>query len=151
MQNLTTNEIEALEKVMGNAFAGYSTKGINLESELARPPTSSPESSKSFSPLPSTNSPISRAQFTQLQEDSNENSSPNPLPLNDIKIGIEAILGRTRLPLSKLMNLESGSIIPLEKLAGEPIEIEANGKLIAKGEVVIVEKNFGIKILEIIN
>lgn len=106
--------------------------------------------SKAMGGMPTQN--ISRAQFPQLQESSNVGLHPsqNQDKLGDIKIHIEAILGRCKLPLAKLLKLEPGNIVPLDKLAGEPVDIEANGKIIAKGEIVVINDNFGVKILELI-
>ena len=55
-------------------------------------------------------------------------------------------LGRATLPVKKVLELTRGSIIELEKIAGEPVELYANGKLIAHGEVVVIEDNFGLRI-----
>ena len=58
-------------------------------------------------------------------------------------------LGRTELPIKKVLELTTGSIITLNKAAGEPVELYANGKLIAYGEVVVIEDNFGLRITHI--
>ena len=58
-------------------------------------------------------------------------------------------LGRTELPIKKVLELTKGSIITLNKAAGEPVELFANGKLIALGEVVVIEDNFGLRITHI--
>lgn len=69
--------------------------------------------------------------------------------LMDIKLQLTVELGRTELPIKKVLELTRGSIIELEKVAGEPVELYANGKLIANGEVVVIEDNFGLRITSI--
>jgi flagellar motor switch protein FliM len=69
--------------------------------------------------------------------------------LAEAGITISAELGRTSMPVRDILSLEEGSIVELDKLAGEPVDIKANGVLIAKGEVVVIDDNFGIRVIEI--
>jgi flagellar motor switch protein FliN len=71
--------------------------------------------------------------------------------LAEAGITISAELGRTSLPVRDILSLGEGSIIELDKLAGEPVDIKANGVLIAKGEVVVIDENFGVRVTEIMN
>lgn len=71
--------------------------------------------------------------------------------LLDIKLKLTVELGRTELPIKKILELTRGSIIELDKIAGEPVELYANGKMIAKGEVVVIEDNFGLRIISIVS
>lgn len=64
-------------------------------------------------------------------------------------ITISAELGRTSLLIKDILSLREGSIVELDKLAGEPVDIKANGVLIAKGEVVVIDENFGVRVTEI--
>lgn len=92
--------------------------------------------------------PVKFASF----EDSNKTqgeSNKNLDILMDIKLQLTVELGRTELPIKKVLELTRGSIIELEKIAGEPVELYANGKLIANGEVVVIEDNFGLRITNI--
>ena len=59
-------------------------------------------------------------------------------------------LGRTKKSISEILDFGPGKIIELNKLAGEPIDILVNGKYVAKGEVVVIEESFGIRVTEII-
>ncbi len=70
--------------------------------------------------------------------------------VQDISLEIAVELGRTRLLIKDILELTSGSIIELEKIAGEPVDLLANGLLIARGEVVVVEDSFGVRITEVI-
>lgn len=71
--------------------------------------------------------------------------------LLDIKLKLTVELGRTELPIKKILELTRGSIIELDKIAGEPVELYASGKMIAKGEVVVIEDNFGLRIISIVS
>lgn len=76
---------------------------------------------------------------------------PNIELLLDIPLEITAELGRTRMIINDLLQLGQGSVIELNKLAGEPLEILVNQKLIARGEVVVVNEKFGIRLTDIIS
>ncbi len=69
----------------------------------------------------------------------------------DIPVTVSVELGRTRLLISELLGLGQGSVVELKKLAGEPVEVLVNGKLIARGEVVVVDEKFGIKLTDIVS
>ncbi len=69
----------------------------------------------------------------------------------DIPVTVSAVMGRTKLMVHELMQLGQGSVIELEKQAGEPAEILVEGRLIAKGELVVVNEHFGIKLNEILD
>lgn len=71
--------------------------------------------------------------------------------LLDISMQLTVELGRTKMQIKKILGLGEGSIIELEKLAGEPVDLLVNGKLIAKGEVVVIDENFGVRITEIVS
>lgn len=83
-----------------------------------------------------------------LQEDGSES---NLSMIMDIPLKLTAELGRTKIVVSELLNLGQGSVIELSKLAGEPMEILVNDKLIAKGEAVVVNDKFGIRLTDIIS
>lgn len=68
----------------------------------------------------------------------------------DVPLQITVELGRTRKLIREILDLTPGSVVELDKLAGEPVDILANGKPIAKGEVVVIDENFGVRITEII-
>ena len=60
-------------------------------------------------------------------------------------------LGRTKKSIKEILELSNGSIVELDKLAGEPVDIHVNGKLLAKGEVVVIDENFGVRITDIVS
>lgn len=69
----------------------------------------------------------------------------------DIPLRVTVELGRTKMPVSELLNLGQGSVIELNKLAGEPMEVFVNDKLIARGEAVVVNEKFGVRLTDIIS
>ena len=69
----------------------------------------------------------------------------------DVPLDISVVLGRTKKSIQDILNLGTGSLIELDKLAEEPVEILVNGKQIALGEVVVVDENFGIRITNIVS
>ena len=69
----------------------------------------------------------------------------------DIPLKVSVELGRTRMPVKELINLAQGSVIELSKLAGEPLEVYVNDKLIARGEAVVVNEKFGVRLTDIIS
>lgn len=97
---------------------------------------------------PVTVRPIKFASFDDMTPSQGE-VNKNLDILMDIKLQLTVELGRTELPIKKVLELTRGSIIELEKVAGEPVELYANGKLVAHGEVVVIEDNFGLRITSI--
>lgn len=97
------------------------------------------------------NVPVQPAQFTPL--------SSEPVSVNDANIGlildvplqVTVELGRTKKSIKEILELSNGSIVELDKLAGEPVDIHVNGKLLAKGEVVVIDENFGVRITDIVS
>ena len=71
--------------------------------------------------------------------------------LMDVELDVIIELGRTRMRIGDILRLVPGAIIELDKLAGEPVDVLVNNKPIAKGEVVVMDENFGVRITSIIN
>lgn len=69
----------------------------------------------------------------------------------DIPLRLTVELGRTKMLVSELLNLGQGSVVELNKLAGEPMEILVNDKLIARGEAVVVNEKFGVRLTDVIS
>ena len=68
----------------------------------------------------------------------------------DVPLEVTVELGRTSKSIKDILDFSPGTIIELDKLAGEPIDVLVNGKFVAKGEVVVIEESFGIRVTEII-
>jgi len=69
----------------------------------------------------------------------------------DVSMEMTVELGRTRKLIKEILGMGEGTIIELDKLAGEPVDILVNHKLIAKGEVVVIDENFGVRVTEIVS
>jgi flagellar motor switch protein FliM len=82
-----------------------------------------------------------------------EMSKVNPVVTNALelaKVRVSVELGAAQLPVKEIFGMEEGTIVELDKLAGEPVDVMANGVLIARGEVVVIDENFGVRIIETI-
>ncbi|MCD3194067.1 flagellar motor switch phosphatase FliY [Clostridium botulinum C] len=100
-------------------------------------------------PQPQVN--IQKASFAPLQE-SNISGAPQNIDLIlDVPLEISVVLGKTKKSIKDVLALGTGSLIELDKLAEEPVEIYVNGKKIAYGEVVVVDENFGVRIVNIVS
>ncbi len=92
------------------------------------------------------------AAFAELGSGATDKSGSQNLDfLLDIPLDVRVELGRTNLIINKMLQLTQGSVVELEKAAGEPVEIYVNNKLLGKGEVVVVNDRFGVRITEIIS
>lgn len=95
------------------------------------------------------------AEFKDLTEESKtprQDSNRRELDfILDIPLDVSAELGRTRLLINELLQLGQGSVVELNKLAGEPLEVYVNGKMVARGEAVVINEKFGIRLTDIIS
>lgn len=71
--------------------------------------------------------------------------------LMDVPVNVCVEIGKTRRKMKEVMNYSQGSVILLDKRAGEPVDITVNGQIVAKGEVIVIDNNFGVRITEIVN
>lgn len=94
---------------------------------------------------------VHSAAFEPLVPQSNIPPIKNIDLILDVPLDISVVLGRTKKSIQDILNLGTGSLIELDKLAEEPVEILVNGKQIALGEVVVVDENFGIRITNIVS
>jgi flagellar motor switch protein FliN/FliY len=102
--------------------------------------------------MPSRNVNVQPVQFGSLQSASMAHHDDTNLNLLlDIPLKVTVELGRTLKVIKDILELSQGSIIELDKLAGEPVDILVNNKLIAKGEVVVIDENFGVRVTDIVN
>ena len=80
-----------------------------------------------------------------------ENQSRRLELLLDVPLDLSVELGRTRMSIQDLLNLSPGSVVELDKIAGEPLDILINDRLIARGEAVVVNDKFGVRITDIVS
>jgi flagellar motor switch protein FliN/FliY len=94
---------------------------------------------------------VRQASFKPLSQSSMHNAPRNIDLILDVPLDISVVLGKTKKNIRDILNLGTGSLIELDKLAEEPVEILVNGKKVAYGEVVVVDENFGVRITSIIS
>ena len=96
---------------------------------------------------------ISEAELPEFEESRfSDNDSMEKLNfLKDLQLSIYIELGRTQMQIKEILELERGYVIELDKLASEPVDIFVNNKKIAEGEVVVIDKHFGIRIVNLID
>jgi len=117
-------------------------KSPRLDVSAARPPKN---------PAEEAINKISAIDLEQFSKSGQPSTPHNIDMLLDVAMPISIELGRTAMPIQDILNLGPGSVVELNKLAGEPVDLLVNDKLIAKGEVVVVDENFGIRITSMIS
>lgn len=90
------------------------------------------------------------ASFDELKDESN-NEAVNMDAILDVPVTISMEIGRTKINIRNLLQLNQGSVVELDRLAGEPMDVLVNGTLIAQGEVVVVNEKFGLRLTDIIS
>ncbi len=90
------------------------------------------------------------AEFDELKDEPNDNVV-NLDAILDVPVTISMEIGRTKLNIRNLLQLNQGSVVELDRLAGEPMDVLVNGTLIAQGEVVVVNEKFGLRLTDIIS
>ncbi len=93
---------------------------------------------------------VSPASFTNFSPTGATNAGNDINMILDIPVQLTVELGRTRIPIKHILQLAQGSVVELDALAGEPMDVLVNGYLIAQGEVVVVNEKFGIRLTDIV-
>ncbi|MGE5620315.1 MAG: flagellar motor switch protein FliN [Sphingomonadaceae bacterium] len=93
---------------------------------------------------------VNPAQFAAFDDLGQERQSNSIDLLLDVPLRISVVLGKTSMSIRDVLALGPGSVVELDKMAGEPVDIVANEKLIARGEVVVVDENFGVRVTDIV-
>ncbi len=158
MQLLSISFAKSLvEELLGPSAEGTAAS-IEKESDLNEKQTEPPaaeyiqhEEIQQAAPVhvPVDVQPASFSEFEHVP--SPQGDSRNLDMLLDIPLQVTVELGRTKRTVQEILALSSGAIIELDKLAGEPVDILINSKLIAKGEVVVIDENFGVRVTDIIS
>ncbi|TAL81944.1 MAG: flagellar motor switch protein FliN [Candidimonas sp.] len=125
---------QASKPTPGNQAAGLGQNTDDWASALAEQTAAAPAAQQVFQPL----------------ADSAAQSNSDIDMIMDIPVQLTVELGRTRLTIKNILQLGQGSVIELDGLAGEPMDIFVNGYLIAQGEVVVVDEKYGIRLTDII-
>ena len=96
--------------------------------------------------------PAEAAEFEPLSDDAGSSGGEvNMDAILDVPVTISMEIGRTHISIRNLLHLNQGSVVELDRLAGEPMDVLINGTLIAQGEVVVVNEKFGIRLTDIIS
>ena len=96
----------------------------------------------------------SQVPMEQFQDASQPDDDENPVNFDvimDVPVTISMEIGRTSINIRNLLQLNQGSIVELDRLAGEPLDVLVNGTLIARGEVVVINEKFGIRLTDVIS
>jgi flagellar motor switch protein FliN/FliY len=92
------------------------------------------------------------AQFDNLKDDGGQAGKDVNLDvILDVPVTLSMEVGRTRIPIRNLLQLNQGSVVELDRAAGEPLDVFVNGTLVAHGEVVVVNEKFGIRLTDVIS
>ena len=122
-------------------------QGLQNVTGIVAQPVSQPQQ---YQPHPSQVG-ISPVKFPPLDEGLPPNIGGNISLILDVPMTLTVELGRTTQLVQEILGMGEGSIIELDKLAGEPVDLLVNGKLIAKGEVVVIDENFGVRVTDIVS
>ena len=100
----------------------------------------------------STNDSAARAAFDPLTADAGAGGADLNLDvILDVPVSLSLEVGRARIPIRNLLQLNQGSVVELERAAGEPLDLYVNGTLIAQGEVVVVNDRFGVRLTDVVS
>ena len=99
------------------------------------------------------NEPAAKAEFNDLQDGGGDAGARevNLEVILDVPVTLSMEVGRTKIPIRNLLQLNQGSVVELDRAAGEPLDVFVNGTLVAHGEVVVVNEKFGIRLTDVIS
>ncbi|HVW01421.1 MAG TPA: flagellar motor switch protein FliN [Planctomycetaceae bacterium] len=90
-------------------------------------------------------------EFSAFDSGSTESANASLEALQEVELDLRIELGRTQLLIEEVLKLREGSVVPLDKLAGDPVDILVNGRLVARGEVLVLNDNFCVRVAEIVS
>ena len=111
---------------------------------------SKPEGAEVASELAGAADQVAPVSFTNFASGTPTSAGNDINMILDIPVQLTVELGRTRIPIKNILQLAQGSVVELEAMAGEPMDVLVNGYLIAQGEVVVVNEKFGIRLTDIV-
>ncbi|HHY41906.1 MAG TPA: flagellar motor switch phosphatase FliY [Thermoanaerobacterales bacterium] len=127
-------------------------KSVNIAQERTNMLKKEPEKNlQATATNATTNIQVKPVQFQQFDEEPMHTSGSSLDLILDVPLEVTVELGRTSKTIKEILDISPGTIVELDKMAGEPVDILVNGKLVAKGEVVVIDENFGVRITEILN
>lgn len=144
-QNVPPQQMDMSQMTMG---------GNGMQAQMVMPQMVMPQMAMPQMAMPQMNMQNMNVQPAQFQNFSNAYSgmpsSENIGLIMDVPLEVTVELGRTSKSISEILEFAPGTIIELDKIAGEPIDVLVNGKFVARGEVVVIEESFGVRVTEII-
>jgi flagellar motor switch protein FliN len=130
-----TEETSATEEDVGDDWAAAMSEQSDAESTDASP-----------------NSDLPEAPLQNLQPENNGNGdTANLEAILDIPVSLSVEIGSTKISIKNLLQLNQGSVVELERLAGEPLDVKVNNTLVAHGEIVVVNEKYGIRLTDIVS
>ncbi|MCM8901207.1 flagellar motor switch phosphatase FliY [Caldicoprobacter algeriensis] len=157
--------IDFAKELLSNLLGGYDqqtthqtveqqSSAVSLYSELSQTPQNSSrlqEQRDSYDTPKAKPINVQPVSFQPLEEKPTSGGKSNLDLILDVPLQVSVELGRTRKLVKEILELTTGSVIELDKMAGEPVDVLVNGKVIAKGEVVVIDDSFGVRITDIIS
>ena len=151
-----------LEVVAGDAETPQEETGYAASAPAAEPPPAAQPAASSARPkkepsvigarTPTPPAAAQSVQFGPLPGSPAVEGAPRSLDLLlDIRLQLTAELGRREMTIREALSLGPGSVLELDKIAGEPVDLLVNNKLIARGEVVVIDENFGVRVTEVVS
>ncbi len=137
LDELAEAEASGLLKGEGEAGKGSELKAIDEIDDIQ--------------PLPEDHPTVQSVEFEHYDRTASSGESRNIDLLLDVKLPVAIELGRTELTIHDILDLTAGSVVELTKLAGEPVDLLVNNKVIARGEVVVVDENFGLRVTSLVS
>ncbi|MBU7008277.1 flagellar motor switch phosphatase FliY [Phosphitispora fastidiosa] len=163
MDEMTAPDMSELDNLLDQGITGVDQGSVGLEYAAAaaepaaihQPGTFVPDSQQAMpagrSAVQSPQVSVQPVQFAPMQSGFQSREISNIDLIMDVPLQITVELGKCRKTIREILALGQGSVVELDKLAGEPVDLLVNGKLLAKGEVVVIDENFGIRVTDIIS
>lgn len=152
MMGENTEEESAVNESASQAVVEKPTSTMVPPVQMVTPePVYSPQSMATTHKPAKPQVEVQQANFSSLIPSKSAKSHDNIDLILDVSLEVSVVLGRTKKSIKDILNLGNGSLIELDRLADEPVEVLVNGKVIAEGEVVVIDENFGVRINNILS
>jgi flagellar motor switch protein FliN/FliY len=142
-------DVDSLADEVAAGVEGAAEGGEALADEWAAAMEESGDGESEDEPEPAQPAPLES--FDGAVEPEHDGTTPELDVILDIPVSISMEVGNTQIPIRNLLQLNQGSVVELDRLAGEPLDVLVNGTLIAHGEVVMVNDKFGIRLTDVIS
>ena len=140
--------MEIADIMMGDEAEVVHGRETEMVQETSRP-SEQEEEPKAYPPEESVH--IQKPEYQELEKNPTKHAPRNLDLIMDVPLDFSVVLGKSRKTIKDILSLSTGSVVELDKMTDEPLEIYVNGKLIAEGEVVVINESFGIRITNILS